>query len=46
MDPIGLANWAESLTDPKEILLFPEADHLFSKQSDEVAQAVLDFCLP
>ena len=44
VDSTGLANWAESLAEPKQVLLIPEADHLFSKQSDEVAEAVLDFC--
>jgi alpha/beta superfamily hydrolase len=44
VDPDGLADWAESLADPKQIVVLPEADHLFTKQSDEVARSVLEFC--
>ena len=44
VDPDALADWSESLPHPKQVVVFPEADHLFSRHSDDVAQAVLDFC--
>jgi alpha/beta superfamily hydrolase len=43
VEPGSLRDWAENVKGPSDFRMFDEADHLFSSQSDEVAQIVTHF---